>query len=128
VAIAELARWLGSTGVTTRTGKARWDRSTIWGMLRNPAYAGRACFGKTGRLSQQVGRNRVARLAGRAAGATGAKTGANVLRAPADSARPTQSVCAGESEGTPRLGFAQTRAYQPRLLRFACSVRFSQQG
>ncbi len=68
IAIAELARWLGSTGVTTRTGKARWDRSTIWGMLRNPAYAGRACFGKTGRLSQQAGRNRVARLAGRATG------------------------------------------------------------
>jgi site-specific DNA recombinase len=69
VAIAELARWLGSTGVTTRTGKARWDRSTIWGMLRNPAYAGRACFGKTGRLGQQAGRNRVARQAGRATGA-----------------------------------------------------------
>jgi site-specific DNA recombinase len=69
VAIAELARWLGSTGVTTRTGKARWDRSTIWGMLRNPAYAGRACFGKTGRLGQQAGRNRVARLAGRTTGA-----------------------------------------------------------
>ena len=68
IAIAELARWLGSTGVATRTGKARWDRSTIWGMLRNPAYAGRACFGKTARLSQQAGRNRVARLAGRAAG------------------------------------------------------------
>ena len=69
IAIAELARWLGSTGVATRTGKARWDRSTIWGMLRNPAYAGRACFGKTGRVSQQAGRNRVARLARRAAGA-----------------------------------------------------------
>jgi site-specific DNA recombinase len=68
IAIAELARWLGSTGVTTRTGKARWDRSTIWGMLRNPAYAGRACFGKTGRLSQQASRNRVARRAGRATG------------------------------------------------------------
>ena len=68
VAIAELARWLGSTGVTTRTGKTRWDRSTIWGMLRNPAYAGRACFGKTGRLDQQAGRNRVTRLAGRATG------------------------------------------------------------
>jgi site-specific DNA recombinase len=38
-------------------------------MLRNPAYAGRACFGKTGRVSEQAGRNRVARLAGRAAGA-----------------------------------------------------------
>ncbi len=68
IAIAELARWLGSTGVATRTGKARWDRSTIWGMLRNPAYAGRACFGKTGRVSEQAGRNRVARLAGRATG------------------------------------------------------------
>ena len=68
VAIADLARWLASTGVTTRTGKARWDRSTIWGMLRNPAYAGRACFGKTGRLDQQASRNRVARLAGRATG------------------------------------------------------------
>jgi site-specific DNA recombinase len=68
IAIAELARWLGSTGVTTRTGKARWDRSTIWGMLRNPAYAGRACFGKTSRVSEQAGRNRVARLAGRATG------------------------------------------------------------
>ena len=68
IAIAELARWLGSTGVATRTGKARWDRTTIWGMLRNPAYAGRACFGKTGRVSEQAGRNRVARLAGRATG------------------------------------------------------------
>jgi site-specific DNA recombinase len=38
-------------------------------MLRNPAYAGRACFGKTGRLGQQAGRNRVARLAGRTTGA-----------------------------------------------------------
>ena len=45
--IAELARWLTERGVPTRTGKHRWDRSVIWGMLRNPAYAGRAVFGKT---------------------------------------------------------------------------------
>ena len=45
--IADLARWLTSQGVPTRTGKHRWDRSVIWGMLRNPAYAGRAVFGKT---------------------------------------------------------------------------------
>ena len=31
----------------TRTGKHRWDRSVVWGMLRNPAYAGTAVFGKT---------------------------------------------------------------------------------
>jgi DNA invertase Pin-like site-specific DNA recombinase len=66
VAIAELARWLTDTGVATRTGKSRWDRSVIWGMLRNPAYAGRACFGKTTRTADQPGLNRTARLAGRA--------------------------------------------------------------
>src|SRR6476661_3756527 len=66
VAIGELARWLSGLGVLTRTGKPRWDRSTIWGMLRNPAYAGRACFGKTMRTDQVAGLNRTARLAGRA--------------------------------------------------------------
>jgi site-specific DNA recombinase len=65
VAIAELARWLTATGVPTRTGKSRWDRSVIWAMLRNPAYAGRACFGKTMRTTDQPGLNRTARLAGR---------------------------------------------------------------
>ena len=66
VAIGELARWLSGLGVATRTGKPRWDRSTIWGMLRNPAYAGLACFGKTMRTDQTAGLNRTARLAGRA--------------------------------------------------------------
>lgn len=65
VAIADLARWLTATGVPTRTGKTRWDRSVIWGMLRNPAYAGRACFGKTLRTADQPGLNRTARQAGR---------------------------------------------------------------
>ena len=63
--IADLARWLGSQGVPTRTGKHRWDRSVIWGMLRNPAYAGRAVFGKTQIVHEQPGLNRVARLQGR---------------------------------------------------------------
>ena len=63
--IADLARWLTSQGVPTRTGKHRWDRSVIWGMLRNPAYAGRAVFGKTKILHEQPGLNRVARLQGR---------------------------------------------------------------
>jgi site-specific DNA recombinase len=65
-AIAELTRWLNGLGVPTRTGKTRWDRSTVWAMLRNPAYAGRACFGKTMRTEQSAGLNRTARLAGRA--------------------------------------------------------------
>ena len=66
LAIAELTRWLTGLGVATRTGKTRWDRSVIWGMLRNPTYAGRACFGKTMRTEQTAGLNRTARLDGRA--------------------------------------------------------------
>jgi site-specific DNA recombinase len=63
--IADLARWLTSQGVRTRTGKTRWDRSVIWGMLRNPAYAGTAVFGKTQVLPESPGLNRRARLEGR---------------------------------------------------------------
>ena len=65
VAIGELTRWLTALGVATRTGKPRWDRSVLWSMLRNPAYAGRACFGKTMRTEATAGLNRTARIAGR---------------------------------------------------------------
>ena len=50
----------------THTGKHRWDRSVVWGMLRNPAYAGRAVFGKTMIVHESPALNRVARLQGRA--------------------------------------------------------------
>jgi site-specific DNA recombinase len=63
--IAELTRWLAGQGVPTRTGKSRWDRSVVWGMLRNPAYAGNAVFGKTQVVPESPGLNRTARLAGR---------------------------------------------------------------
>ena len=65
VAIAELVRRLGAEGIPTSTGKARWDRSTIWGMLRNPAYARRAAYLKTGRADGPPVINRVARRQGR---------------------------------------------------------------
>jgi site-specific DNA recombinase len=63
--IAQLARWLTEQDVPSRTGKHRWDRSVLWGMLRNPAYAGRAVFGKTMVVHESPGLNRVARLQGR---------------------------------------------------------------
>jgi len=50
--IAGLVRWLGTQEIPTTTGKSRWDRSTLWGMLRNPAYCGRAAFGKTHATSE----------------------------------------------------------------------------
>ena len=66
--IADLARWLTGQGVSTRTGKHRWDRSVIWGMLRNPAYAGH------GGVRQDHGRSRACR--------------AEPRRAPAGTLRP----------------------------------------
>jgi len=45
--INAIARMLNERQIPTRTGVTRWERSTVWGILRNPAYKGRACYGKT---------------------------------------------------------------------------------
>ena len=47
LSINAIARLLNERQIATRTGKGRWERSTVWGMLRNPAYRGAACYGKT---------------------------------------------------------------------------------
>src|ERR1700738_487059 len=46
LSINVIARLLNEEHIPTRTGTTRWERSTVWGMLRNPAYRGRACYGK----------------------------------------------------------------------------------
>ena len=51
--IAAVTRWLNEQGVPTRKTGTRWERSTVWAMLRNPAYRGTACFGKTRRARRQ---------------------------------------------------------------------------
>jgi site-specific DNA recombinase len=45
--IGEVCRRLTHAGEVTRTGKTVWDRSVVWGLLKNPAYQGTAAFGKT---------------------------------------------------------------------------------
>ena len=45
--IGEVCRRLQRDGVPTRTGKSAWDRTTVWLILKNPAYKGTAAFGKT---------------------------------------------------------------------------------
>lgn len=47
LSIGAIARQLTESGLPTRKQKSRWERSVIWAILRNPAYQGRACFGKT---------------------------------------------------------------------------------
>ena len=55
--LSTITRWLTATGLRTRTGQSRWNKSTVWAMLRNPAYQGTACFQKT----RQAERQRVTR-------------------------------------------------------------------
>src|SRR5262244_3287777 len=47
LSIGAITRLLNEQGVPTRKRISRWERSTIWAILRNPAYQETACFGKT---------------------------------------------------------------------------------
>ena len=47
LSIGEVTRRLRAQGVKTATNKDWWDRTSVWGMLKNPAYKGFAAFGKT---------------------------------------------------------------------------------
>jgi len=47
LSIGEITRRINAEGIRTRKASARWERSTVWAVLRNSAYRGVACFGKT---------------------------------------------------------------------------------
>ena len=53
LSINAIARWLNDHQIPTRKRKSLWERSTVWAMLRNPAYKGTACFGKTRSVERQ---------------------------------------------------------------------------
>ncbi|MDQ3846435.1 MAG: recombinase family protein, partial [Bacteroidota bacterium] len=53
LSIADITRKLNEQKVPTRKGRSKWERSTVWAILRNPAYCGRACYGKTERAERQ---------------------------------------------------------------------------
>lgn len=57
LSIGAITRLLNDQDVPTRKQTTRWERSTVWAMLRNPAYRGAACFGKT----QTAPRQRITR-------------------------------------------------------------------
>jgi site-specific DNA recombinase len=47
MSIGEVSRRLKVKAIPSATGKSWWDRTSIWAMLKNPAYKGSAAFGKT---------------------------------------------------------------------------------
>jgi site-specific DNA recombinase len=53
LSIGAITRELNARKVPTRKKISKWERSTVWAMLRNPAYCGKACYGKTGVTERQ---------------------------------------------------------------------------
>ena len=47
VSLGEVSRRLKEKGIVSARGKSWWDRTSVWGILKNPAYMGSAAFGKT---------------------------------------------------------------------------------
>src|SRR6266851_4608948 len=45
--IGDVVRRLTAARERTRRGRTVWDRTTVWDILKNPAYSGMAAFGKT---------------------------------------------------------------------------------
>jgi site-specific DNA recombinase len=62
--IAEIVRKLNKKKVPTKKGQLHWERSTVWGILQNPAYKGKACFGKTKAVSGSTKRSKKQRERG----------------------------------------------------------------
>jgi site-specific DNA recombinase len=62
--VGAIGRWLTERGVQTKTGATVWSQATIWGMLRNPAYAGRAAYGKTRMTDRHARPTRTSRQRG----------------------------------------------------------------
>ncbi len=53
LSIGAISKLLNERNLPTRKKTGRWERSTVWAMLRNPAYKGTACFGKTAVAARQ---------------------------------------------------------------------------
>jgi site-specific DNA recombinase len=45
--LGQVCRRLQETGERTQSGRSIWSRQTVWHILQNPAYYGKAAFGKT---------------------------------------------------------------------------------
>ena len=47
ISLQEVARRLQEERIVSPRGRARWERNTVWHILKNPTYRGAAAFGKT---------------------------------------------------------------------------------
>ena len=65
LAIGRITARLNAEGIPARKSGKGWERSSVWRILKNPAYRGTACFGKTKNMPRQRKITRPVRLNGR---------------------------------------------------------------
>ncbi|TIR16188.1 MAG: recombinase family protein [Mesorhizobium sp.] len=126
LSIGVIARLLREMGPPTRRRITRWERSVVWGMLRNPAYKGTACFNKT-----QVGpRQKVTkpfRLSGRAV--HGEKTSAHErprdewIEVPVPAIVSDETFALAAERLADNKRFAPRRTIEPSLVQGLVSCR-----
>jgi site-specific DNA recombinase len=71
--IVQIGKSLTKQGVPTRTGTPHWGSSTIWAILRNPAYIGQAAYGRRRSTGEPAKPMRRTRQQGRRSGRYGYK-------------------------------------------------------
>jgi site-specific DNA recombinase len=116
--IGAITRELNQRHIPTRSGNGRWERSTVWGILRNPAYAGHACFGKTGRRERQH-INRRARQRGGPAPRQGVgydRTSDEWIAIPVPALISEQTFALAQEQLQKNKQFASRRTIRPTLL------------
>ncbi|MBV9413440.1 MAG: recombinase family protein, partial [Solirubrobacterales bacterium] len=69
--IVQIGKALTEQGVPTRTGTPHWGSSTIWAILRNPAYTGQAAYGRRRSTGEPAKPMRQTRQQGRRSGRYG---------------------------------------------------------
>jgi site-specific DNA recombinase len=69
--IVQIGKALTEQGVPTRSGTPHWGSSTIWAILRNPAYTGRAAYGRRRSTGEPAKPMRLTRQQGRRSGRYG---------------------------------------------------------
>ena len=52
LSIKAITNQLNKQGIATKKQQGIWDRSVVWGILRNPAYYGQAAFRKTTKIER----------------------------------------------------------------------------
>jgi site-specific DNA recombinase len=118
LSIGAITRELNHRQIPTRSGNGRWERSTVWAILRNPAYSGRACFGKTERRERQRITRRIRQRGGLPPrqSAVGDRPRQEWIEIPVPALVSEQTFALAQEQLQKNKQFASRRTIRPTLL------------